>query len=108
MEMEAVPAAALPGSGILCPWLHRQRGRVEGGSVMMLVGTSGTRPRDRDTEVHNQEGLYPGPKQRKLLHMRLERGTSVSRGGPENQSSHVNVLNRKNGGEGGEHFWEEG
>lgn len=40
----AAPAAALPGPGFLCPWLHRQRGKVEGGRVVMVMATSASRP----------------------------------------------------------------
>lgn len=43
------PAAALSDTGSLCPWLHRQRGKVEGGRVVMVMGTNASRPsRPRD------------------------------------------------------------
>lgn len=62
----AVPVAVLPGPEFLCPWLNRQRGYVEGGRVVMVMGTSASRPsrpRDRGTEVCRiKEGFMPDGK----------------------------------------------
>jgi hypothetical protein len=49
MGILAAPAAALPGPGFLCPWLHRQKRKVKGRRVVMMMGTSASRPsRPRD------------------------------------------------------------